>query len=75
MYERIASYMRYRMGHKDIFIDLKHNALGLYLKISERNEKSRSTILIPASGIDKLITTLQEVNALAKSDSAGSDVM
>lgn len=40
--------------NKDVFVDVKNNANGVYLKISERNRNMRSTILIPASGIESL---------------------
>ena len=37
-------------------MDLKQNGSGVYLKLSERNGKSRNTVLIPASGIGRLTT-------------------
>lgn len=40
-----------RVENKDIFVDIKRNDNGLYLKIAERNRNNRSTILMPASGI------------------------
>lgn len=49
------------MENKDIFVDLRQNSSGVYLKLSERNGKSRSTILIPASGIVRLKSVLEEV--------------
>lgn len=49
------------MENKDIFVDLKKNSNGTYLKLSERNGKSRKTILIPASGIGRLKAVLEEV--------------
>lgn len=50
-----------RVENKDIFVDLKKNSNGVYLKLSERNGKSRKTILIPASGIGRLKSVLEEV--------------
>lgn len=64
-----------RVENKDIFIDLKKNKSGVYLKISERNGSSRSTILIPASGIPRLQSALQEAskeNSKAKASKPGS---
>lgn len=49
------------MENKDIFIDLKKNKGGVYLKISERNSGGRNTVLIPASGIARLCSVLDEV--------------
>jgi hypothetical protein len=52
---------RVRVENKDIFIDLKKNRGGTYLKISERNGAGRNTVLIPSSGIAKLRSVLDEV--------------
>ena len=50
------------MENKDIFVDLKKNKNGFYLKISERrNGSERNTVLIPSSGIQKLRSVLDEV--------------
>ena len=54
-----------RVENKDIFVDLKRNKNGVYLKISERRSGSgRNTVLIPASGIQRLKTILDEVTKL-----------
>lgn len=50
-----------RVENKDIFVDLKKNKNGIYLKISERNRSSRNTVLIPASGISRLHKVLEDV--------------
>jgi hypothetical protein len=47
--------------NKDVFVDLKKNGNGVYLKLSERNGKVKNTILIPASGIIRLKNILEEV--------------
>lgn len=57
------------MENKDIFVDLKKNNNGVYLKLSERNGKSRKTILIPASGIERLKSVLEEVLTISASHS------
>lgn len=50
-----------RVENKDIFVDLKKNKGGVYLKISERNGSGRNTVLIPASGIPRLKGVLDDV--------------
>ena len=50
-----------KIENKDIFIDLKRNGFGVYLKISERNGTNRNTVLIPSSGILRLKKCLDEV--------------
>ena len=52
-----------RIENKDIFVDLKKNRSGVYLKISERNGNARNTVLIPASGILRLRRVLDDVAA------------
>ena len=59
-----------RVENKDIFVDLKRNRSGVYLKISERNGASRNTVLIPASGILRLKKVLDDV-ALATVKTTG----
>ena len=51
-----------KVENKDVFIDLKRNKGGVYLKISERNGNSRNTILIPASGISRLVKALEDAS-------------
>lgn len=46
---------------QDFFIDLKSNNNGVYLKISERSGGSRNSILIPASGVQRLSDVLREL--------------
>lgn len=54
-----------KVENKDLFVDLKRNSSGVYLKLSERNGKSRSTVLIPASGITRLKAVLEEVSLIS----------
>jgi hypothetical protein len=56
IYEKVL-----RIENKDVFVDLKTNKGGMYLKISERKDGQRNSILIPASGITRLTETLQEL--------------
>lgn len=56
------------MENKDIFVDLKKNNNGVYLKLSERNGKSRNTVLIPSSGIARLKSVLDEILTLSASN-------
>ena len=63
-----------RVENKDIFVDLKKNNNGTYLKITERKNKSRSTILIPSSGIARLREVLDEVLNLLSPEKASEPV-
>ena len=55
-----------KVENKDIFIDLKRNKSGVYLKISERSGSSRNTVLIPISGITRLKKVLDDVSAASE---------
>jgi hypothetical protein len=55
-----------KVENKDIFIDLKRNKSGVYLKFSERNGSVRNTVLIPASGIERLKEILNEVSTASE---------
>lgn len=54
-----------KVENKDIFVDLRQNPSGVYLKLSERNGRSRNTVLIPASGISRLKAVLEEVQTIS----------
>jgi len=56
IYERVL-----KIENKDVFVDLKSNQNGVYLKISERNGSNRSSVLIPSSGIHRLGEVIQEI--------------
>ncbi len=48
-------------SYKDIFLDLKSNKNGSYLKISERRQSNRNSIFVPASGLNRLSECLLEI--------------
>lgn len=62
-----------KVENKDIFIDLRQNSGGMYLKLSERTSKSRSTVLIPAIGIGRLKAALDEVYNISSKHSRVSN--
>lgn len=56
IYEKVM-----KIENKDVFVDLKSNQNGVYLKISERNGSNRNSVLIPSSGIQRLGEVLVEI--------------
>lgn len=52
-----------RIQNKDLFVDLKQNKNGKYVKISERSKGRRSSILLPSSGISDLVVCLTNILA------------
>ena len=71
-YEDALFESKFRAENKDIFVDVKKNDNGVYLKISERNRNNRSTILIPASGIESLRDALNAALDAIPSTSSGA---
>lgn len=67
-----TNWCTYRIENKDLFIDLKKNDNGIYLKLSERKGTLRKTVLIPASGISKLQAVLEEAAAIIKEQPGSS---
>eukprot|EP01006_Ploeotia_vitrea_P010348 TRINITY_DN26887_c0_g1_i1.p1 TRINITY_DN26887_c0_g1~~TRINITY_DN26887_c0_g1_i1.p1 ORF type:complete len:179 (-),score=10.92 TRINITY_DN26887_c0_g1_i1:115-651(-) len=62
-----------RVENKDVFVDVKKNDNGIYLKISERNRNNRSTILIPSSGIEKLRDVLTDALAALPNNNSNNN--
>jgi RNA recognition motif-containing protein len=56
-------------GRKQIFVDVKENNIGKYLKIKERGDSQNNSIIIPAGSIVQLRNALDEaVQALGALD-------
>ena len=56
-------------GRKQIFVDVKENNIGKYLKIKERGDSQSNSILIPSGSIVELRNALDEaVEALESLD-------
>ena len=58
-------------GRKRIFVDVKENHAGTYLKIKERGDSQSNSILIPSGSIAELRDALDEaVQALESLDAS-----
>ena len=58
---------------QDFFVDLKRNANGVYLKISERQRSNRNTIMIPISGLEDIVEALND--AIDLTEEFGTEVI
>ena len=47
---------------KTLFLDLKENAGGKFLQIAELSNARRSTVVIPLSGFNEFMQTLQKMS-------------
>jgi hypothetical protein len=48
---------------QDLFVDVKRNDNGVYVKISERKGQKRNTVLFPASCLGDLVSALREAES------------
>ena len=55
--------------NKTFLVDLKKNQAGYYLKVSEWSNSKKSSIFIPAEGIDKMIEILESYKTVILSES------
>jgi 4-hydroxy-3-methylbut-2-enyl diphosphate reductase IspH len=46
--------------NKTFLVDLKKNQAGFYLKVSEWSNSKKSSIFIPAEGVDRMIEILSK---------------
>lgn len=46
--------------NKTFFVDLKKNQAGFYLKVSEWSNSKKSSVFIPAEGIDRMLEILHK---------------
>ncbi len=54
--------------NKTFLVDLKKNQAGYYLKVSEWSNSKKSSIFVPAEGVDKLIEILSKFQSLIAND-------
>ncbi|MCC6275775.1 MAG: DNA-binding protein [Leptospiraceae bacterium] len=55
--------------NKTFLVDLKKNQAGYYLKVSEWSNSKKSSIFIPAEGIDRMIEILESYKTSILSES------
>ncbi len=56
---------QFPVEQKMFYVDLKANANGMYLKISEKSGGRRHNVLVPASGLRELAEALTAALAIA----------
>lgn len=57
---------QFPVANKMFYVDLKQNANGTYLKISEKSGGRRHNVLIPREGIDYLQQAIEEAVKVMK---------
>lgn len=58
---RVLSSEKLHIENKTLFVDLKENDGGRFLQIAELSNDRRSTVVIPYSGLESFMETLQKI--------------
>ncbi|MBI3754422.1 MAG: DNA-binding protein [Deltaproteobacteria bacterium] len=58
---RVISSDKLHIENKTIFVDLKENDGGRFLQIAEISNDRRSTVVIPHSGLDSFLESIQKI--------------
>jgi hypothetical protein len=65
---------QFPIEHKMFYVDLKANANGVYLKISEKSGGRRHNVLIPGPGLEELLEAVREAVEVMNSRSPEEDL-
>jgi len=60
---RVLSSEKLHIENKTLFVDLKENDGGRFLQIAELSNDRRSTVVIPYSGLEAFMETLQKISS------------
>ncbi|MBI5491827.1 MAG: PUR family DNA/RNA-binding protein [Deltaproteobacteria bacterium] len=60
---RILASEKLHIENKTLFVDLKENEVGKFLQIAELSNDRRSTVVIPISGMQAFLETLQKISS------------
>ncbi|MBI5902784.1 MAG: DNA-binding protein [Deltaproteobacteria bacterium] len=60
---RVLTSDKLHIENKTLFVDLKENEGGRFLQIAELSNDRRSTVVIPISGIEAFLESLQKIVA------------
>jgi hypothetical protein len=66
---------RIQIERKQFFFDLKENPRGRFLKITEEVGGRRDTIIIPSTGLDLFLTTIEKAIEADKVNEDGNGEM
>ncbi|OGP29992.1 MAG: hypothetical protein A2073_04165 [Deltaproteobacteria bacterium GWC2_42_11] len=58
---RVVTSDKLQIENKTIYVDLKENDGGRFLQIAELSNDRRSTVVIPHSGLDIFLESIQKI--------------
>ncbi len=60
---RIVASDKLHIENKTLFVDLRENSRGRFLQIAELSNDRKSTVVIPISGLEVFLESLQKISA------------
>ncbi|MFQ5428536.1 MAG: DNA-binding protein [Thermodesulfobacteriota bacterium] len=59
----IIASEKLHIENKTLFVDLRENSRGRFMQIAELSNDRKSTVVIPMSGLEVFIESLQKISA------------
>jgi len=60
---RIIASDKLHIENKTLFVDLRENSRGRFMQIAELSNDRKSTVVVPMSGLEVFIESLQKISA------------
>jgi len=60
---RILASDKLHIENKTLFVDLRENSRGRFMQIAELSNDRKSTVVVPLSGLEVFIESLQKISA------------
>jgi len=60
---RIIASDKLHIENKTLFVDLRENSRGRFMQIAELSNDRKSTVVVPLSGLEVFIESLQKISS------------
>jgi len=60
---RIIASDKLHIENKTLFVDLRENSRGKFMQIAELSNDRKSTVVVPLSGLEVFIESLQRISS------------
>ncbi len=60
---RIIASDKLHIENKTLFVDLRENSRGKFMQIAELSNDRKSTVVVPLSGLEVFIESLQKISS------------
>jgi len=60
---RIIASDKLHIENKTLFVDLRENSRGRFMQIAEFSNDRKSTVVVPLSGLEVFIESLQKISS------------